>query len=247
MITEIRDRLIQKGLEIFESPPELVDFTGHEAADLLLNDLDNHPHAYVLACIMDRQIKAEKAWMIPYLIKEKTGSFNFDFLSKLSQEETYKLFTKPSSLHRFNKEMSINFYKAVELINTKYEGNASKIWNDTPSSAEIVKRFLEFRGVGQKIATMAANILVRHFKIKLKDYICIDVSVDVHVIRVFERLGFVPQNASVDHIVLTAKSLYPEFPGLMDFPAWEIGRNWCKPNKPICNKCYMNDVCMKIV
>lgn len=247
MTIEIKDRLVRKGLEIFDSPPELVDFTGHEKADFLLNDLDNSPHAYVLACIMDRQMKAERAWMIPYLILEKTGSFAFDFLLSLSQEEIYKLMTEPSPLHRFPKEMSLNFHKAIEFINNKYAGNAAKIWNDTPSSAEIVSRFLEFRGVGQKIATMAANILVRHFKIKLKDYICIDVSADVHVIRVFERLGLVAPNASIDQVILTAKSLHPEFPGLMDFPAWEIGRKWCRPTNPVCSDCYVNDVCRKVI
>lgn len=247
MTTEIRDRLIQKGLEIFNSPPERVEFTGHKCADNLLNDLDNCPHAYVLACIMDRQMKAERAWMIPYLISEKISSFDFDVISELSQEDVYKLMTKPDTLHRYPNEMSLNFYKAIQLIKDKYEGNAAKIWNDTPSSAEIVTRFLEFRGVGQKIATMAANILARHFKIKLKDYVCIDVSADVHVIRVFERLGFVAKNATTDQIILTAKSLHPEFPGLMDFPAWEIGRNWCRPTNPACNDCYMNDICQKVM
>jgi endonuclease III len=247
LTTDIKDRLVRKGLELFNSPAELVDFTGNDAADLLLNDFDNHPHAYVLACIMDRQIKAEKAWMIPYLISKKTCSFDFEFLLGLSQEEIHKLMTEPTPLHRFPKEMSLNFYKAIELINNKYQGNAANIWNDIPSSAVIVNRFLEFRGVGQKIATMAANILVRHFKIKLKDYVCIDISVDIHVIRVFERLGFVAKNATTDQIVLTAKSLHPEFPGLMDFPAWEIGRKWCRPTNPICNDCYLNDICLKVI
>lgn len=35
-----------------------------------LNDIVTYPHAYVLACCMDRQIKAERAWMIPCKIKK---------------------------------------------------------------------------------------------------------------------------------------------------------------------------------
>ena len=41
-----------------------------ENANKLLNDLDRYPHAYVLAGLMDRQIKAERAWIIPYEIKK---------------------------------------------------------------------------------------------------------------------------------------------------------------------------------
>ena len=32
-------------------------------ANAFLNDLEKYPHAYVLACCMDRQTKAERAWM----------------------------------------------------------------------------------------------------------------------------------------------------------------------------------------
>jgi len=35
------------------------------------------------------------------------------------------------------------------------------------------------------------------------------------------------------------------YPGIFDLPCWEIGRNWCRPNKPICEKCYLNSFCNK--
>ena len=151
--------------------------------------------------------------------------------------------TKPQPLHRFPKEMSNNFYEVIQLIKNKYEGNAARIWADKPSSAKVVYDFLQFRGVGPKIATMAANILARDFKIQFSDYYSIDISADVHVRRVFQRLGLVPKKASQDELIYKARSLSPDFPGLMDLPAWEIGRNWCKPGRPTCRECYMNELC----
>jgi endonuclease III len=150
---------------------------------------------------------------------------------------------KPEPLHRFVDEMSLNFHEAVNLIAKKYEGNAANIWADTPSSAELVYRFLEFRGVGPKIGTMAANILARDFKVPLKDYYSIDISVDVQVRRVFERLGLIEPESSVERVVYRARALHPEFPGLLDFPAWEVGRNWCRPSSPNCAECYMQPAC----
>ena len=90
---------------------------------------------------------------------------------------------------------------------------------------------------------MAANILAREFKIPFADYFSIDISADVHIRRVFARLGFCAANASVEQVIYKARALYPEFPGMMDLPCWEIGRNWCKSRDSECDGCYMKDLC----
>ncbi|MBF0186049.1 MAG: iron-sulfur cluster loop [Magnetococcales bacterium] len=243
MHTGAADILIQQGKKLFEAPKRFLKFTNNEKADSLLNDLESFPHAYVLACIMDRQIPAERAWIIPYRISEKIGGFQFPKIHALTQEQIRSLMAEPDPLHRFVDEMSLNFYEAVSLIADRYAGSAANIWADKPSSAELVYRFLEFRGVGQKIGTMAANILARDFKVPLKDYYSIDISVDIQVRRVFERLELVEPASSVERIIYRARSLHPEFPGLLDFPTWEVGRNWCRPSSPNCAGCYLQRAC----
>jgi len=220
-----------------------IPFTHDQEADALLNDLERYPHAFVLACVMDRQVKAEKAWRIPYAFKQRSGSFEFSDLEKLSLTKTKRHFNQKPVLHRFTDEMPKNFFSAVQRIASAYGGDASRIWSDRPTSADVVFRFLGFQGVGPKIATMAANILVRYFRIPLSDYYSIDVSVDRQVRRVFERLRLVDESASNEEIIYKARALKPDFPGLLDFPAWEIGRNWCRPKEPLCNDCYMRATC----
>lgn len=246
-VNQIAQILVDKGKTLFDAPREFVTFTGHRSADELLNDLDNTPHAFVLACVMDRQIKAELAWLIPYRISEKLGSFEFQSLAVLSLQEIENLMAIPEPLHRFPSEMAKNFYHAVQTIAEKYNSNASNIWAGKPSSAEVVYRFLEFRGIGQKIGTMAANILARHFKIEFSDYYSIDISVDTHIRRVFYRLGLIPAQSSNEQIIFRAKALSPEFPGLLDLPVWEIGRTWCKASELNCAECFMQKVCPKIL
>ncbi|MDL1957683.1 MAG: hypothetical protein LWW95_11665 [Candidatus Desulfofervidus auxilii] len=46
--------LIEKGKELLNQPYKKIEFTGNPEADALLNDIKNFPHAFVLACIMDR-------------------------------------------------------------------------------------------------------------------------------------------------------------------------------------------------
>ncbi len=239
----IRDRLIEHGEALFKAPYEFLRFTKHDDADRLLNDLTHHPHAFVLASVMDRQIKAERAWLIPFRFMEKLGSFSMDRLLKQSEADVRRLMTEPEPLHRFVDKMATLFFKAVERIAEQYNSDASLIWTGKPSSGTLVYRFLEFDGVGPKIASMDANILAREFKIEFSDYFSIDISADVHVRRVFARLGLTRPDASVDQLIFRARGLHPEFPGLMDFPAWEIGRNWCRPKNRECDRCYMNDLC----
>jgi len=234
---------VAEGRRIFQEPPRQIDFAKDHDADTLLNDLAGHPHAFVLACIMDRQIKAELAWVIPFRIGQRLNDFSFAGLRKLSLEEVQRLMSEPSPLHRFVKEMSMNFHAAVQRIGDAYSGDASRIWSGRPSSADVIYRFLGFRGVGPKIATMATNILAREFKVLFSDYYSIDVSADVHVKRVFARLGLCSSDASVEEVVYRARALHPEFPGLMDLPAWKIGREWCRPKHPLCTECVVQDVC----
>jgi len=57
------EKIVQIGIDrLNHSKREFIQFTFDERADKLMNDIDNNPHVYVLACLMDRQIKAEKAW-----------------------------------------------------------------------------------------------------------------------------------------------------------------------------------------
>ncbi len=229
-----------------ESKRHLIPFVNDIEQDEFLNDIDNTPHAYVLACLMDRQIKAERAWSIPFRIKEIIGSFKVDDLVGVSLEEYKNIFSR-NALHRFNDTMAEVFYAAVHDIKVKYNGDASRIWSNNPSSAKVVYEFLQFKGSGKKIATMAANILARQFKISFSDYYSIDISPDVHILRVMRRTGLVSPDADLDSIIYKARELNPDFPGIIDLSCWEIGRTWCRPSNPNCNECIISSECKKVI
>lgn len=238
--------LIKLGEELLAQPYQKIEFTGDSRANDLLNDLKNYPHAFVLACVMDRQIKAERAWLIPYEISKELGGFEFSRLLSLDLDTVESIF-KRKSLHRFNDIMAHNFYVAILRIHERYNDDASNIWEVNPKSATVVRRFLQFRGVGIKIASMAVNILARDFKIPMADKLCIDISPDVQVRRVFTRLGLIDKNATNDEIIYCARELNPEYPGVFDVSAWEIGRNWCRPTNPNCVGCRLDACCPKIL
>jgi len=241
---KIANILIDKGLELLNKPRKNEVFTNNPDANNLINDIENYPHAFALGAVMDSQITSERAWYIPYRVMHEIRDFNFGALLNLNLDEI-KIMFKKNNLHRFNETMAQNFYLALDRIHNNYNDNASNIWNNNPFSATVVKNFLEFNGAGIKIATMAANILARDFKMPMKDHTCIDISPDVQVSRVFRRIGFVPENISKEILIYTAREIYPEYPGILDIICWNIGKHWCRPENPKCSECYLEDYCPK--
>ncbi|MBQ6855233.1 MAG: iron-sulfur cluster loop [Alphaproteobacteria bacterium] len=238
--------LIDLSMSKYEMKENIVHFIDDEEENARLNDLTNYPHLFVLSCLMDRQIKAERAWSIPGRVAQEIGSYRLEDMAKVSLEEYKNIFNK-LKLHRFNDVQAGCFYNGVQKIMKDYQGNAANIWNNEPSSATVVRRFLEFDGAGIKIATMATNILARQYKIKLSDFYSIDISPDVHVKRIFYRTGLIDKKDkdNIDMIIYKAREIYPQFPGLIDFACWDIGRNWCTERKALCSECPLNEHCKK--
>lgn len=228
------------------SEQTIVHFLDDKDENALLNDLENYPHAFVLACCMDRQISSERAWRIPCVVRGFCKEFSIEALSQFPLEWYKKVFEE-QSLHRYNDKMAEVFYSAVLRIKNVYGGDASRIWSDKPSSAAVVYRFLEFDGVGIKIATMAANILCRQYGLPFSDYYSIDISPDVHVLRIFQRAGLVQEGASREAIIYKARELCPEFPGIVDAACWRIGREYCHAQNPNCDNCPVGNACPKIL
>ncbi|MDP3784489.1 MAG: iron-sulfur cluster loop [bacterium] len=221
---EIIRKLIEEGRRRLEEPRKKVTFeTGIPEAEWLLNDLEHFPHLFVCACVMDRQIKAGRAWAIPYLIGKEIGGFEFHEFAEIKLSQFKEIFNRLKP-HRFNEKMAGYFYSAVQDIHIKYSDGASQIWANTPKSALVIRRFLEFGGVGPKIANMAANILARDFKIPMLDFSSIDIAPDRQVKKFFTKIGLLRKEASNEELIYLAREIYPEYPGILDIMAWEMGR-----------------------
>lgn len=242
-LESIRRRLVDEGEERLALQRRVVAFTGNPSADALLNDLDGSPHAFVFACLVDRQVPAERAWMVPFVVRERTGTFDFEELTDLGERDWVRVLQDPTPAHRFPDRMGVVLHRATVWIAERYDGYAGNIWTDSPPSARLVRRFLEFHGAGPKIATMASNILVRDFRVTVADRRYIDISADVQVTRVMARLGLVREGAGVEEVVYAARELHPEFPGIFDLSLWELGRTLCRPRSPRCEDCYLRTDC----
>ena len=225
-VDRIVSRLKRFGADSLERKGGVGGIDIEDDARALVNDLERYPHAFVLACIADRQTKADIAWGLPHVIREAASGFDFDTLLRLPERVWVSAIA--SSRHPLPTDMERFLPAAIQHIGDKYRGDASRIWANGSSGAAVARRFLAFDGVGLKIANMAVNILIRDFEIELAAPMP-DIAVDTHVLRVFERLGLLD---SLEHsklrslkdkqalrLPLRARELSPEWPGELDWPA----------------------------
>lgn len=207
--------------------------------DKRIRDIKKEPHIFFIGCLMNSQIPADQAWNLPFELEERIGDISMPALSEMKLTELKRAFNTPTPLHRHWPQKAEVLSKAASYIVANYSGQPEKIWSGPPRSAAIIWRFLEFDGVGPKIATMAANILVRNLKIKVADKSAIDISVDTHVKRLFKRTGLLKRTGlsnskEKEIIIFQARDLCPDYPGVLDLPLWKIGKEHCHPKHPSC-------------
>lgn len=221
---------------------ELVPVLEKEAAEVITD-----PFAFALAGVLDRGTKAEVIWTIPYYIKKQLGELDPSFFANASIEEIDKIFRKLPRKPRYINDAPYTVKGLSEIIVNEYNGQTQKLWENRSSKA-VKATFERIYGVGPGIASMIILLLERWFKVYFDDidHRNMDVKPDVHIIRVFQRLGFISEPTSTAALNV-ARRLNPEFPGALDSPAWYIGRNWCTASMSKCDQCPITEVCPKIM
>lgn len=215
-------------------------FTPHPEANTFII---TNPFAFLLAVIFDQGIPAERAWRAPYELMQRLG--HLDPLYIVAHPDGVRAAVgQPPVLHRYREKMPEWLVAAARIVLEEYGGDATRIWNDQPTAAQLQLRLDRFPGIGQKKAAMAVEILERDLKVPIRELTGSDIAYDVHVRRVFLRTGLA-QYDDLAHMVEVARQANPERPGAIDYPAWLVGRQWCRAGLPNCTACAIRDVCPK--
>lgn len=220
---------------------ELVFTNDPLIGDLLRSD----PFAFLLAASIDRQMAAETAWRVPTKLRAVLGHLDLARIAEMSEDEMLAALMRIDGRPRYPRPAARTIVGAAKKVRDSYAGNARSVWQQK-RAWEINRRLQEFYGIGPGIASMTVNLLASLGEITFDadDYASIDVKPDVHVIRVFYRLGFI-ESRSEAAAVESARRLSPAYPGKLDAPTWHVGRTWCHAERPDCPGCPLSGVCPK--
>lgn len=216
------------------------DLLSEEEKHFILDDLN----AFVIGLIADQSVKAEIAWSLPYKLAERISNFDFNkILSEYDEKDIENFIKEKPALHRYPSRMANYIYNAINDIVTKYGSNAENIWKNK-SASEIVASLEQFKGISHKKASLGTLILARDINTDISDKENIDIAYDIHIRRVFLRLGLVDNDVQ-EEILAVARKLYPEFPGRLTTAFWTLGREMCRPTEPSCLICPLYQCCDK--
>lgn len=207
---------------------------------------DKNYFAFLLGAIYNQQMPAEIVWEIPYKLFLLLGNLNPELISQMSYKDVLSLFEKLPRKPRYPPQMAKQTVEAARKVLSDYSGKVENIWADNPTCSQIQKRLEEFPGIGQKKAAMATDVLVKRFKIPLRNRSGIDIAADSLVMRVFKRCGFVNYEDKA-LIISKARQLNPDYPGVLDYPCWIIGRDYCFQTNPDCDSCPIGICCPKVI
>lgn len=155
-------------------------------------------------------------------------------LRMLKLGKTPKDFSKVKASELEKAIYPVGFYKnkadqIIELSKILVEKYDSKVPDE-------IEELIKFRGVGRKTANL---VLARGFN---KPAIC----VDVHVHRIFNRIGYVKTKTPEETEFALRKKLPQKFWIEINTLLVTHGQNICKPSKPMCSICPIEKYCQKV-
>ena len=192
--------------------------------------------------------KLEKNYVNPKSELKSKNNFTFLISVVLSAQATdisvnnatkklFKIVKTPKDMVNLGEKNLKKYIKTIGLYNTKAKNvialSNKLIDNFNSYIPDKFADLISLPGVGNKTASVYQNAILRLPKI----------AVDTHVYRVSNRLGLV-KTKTADQTQRELEDIVPK-KWLMDAHNLLIlhGRRICKAQNPICNSCFVNDLC----
>ncbi len=134
------------------------------AADKLLA---KEPLALLIGMLLDQQVPLEKAFMGPYDLRQRLGhDLDARELADYDTDALIAIFAQRPALHRFPKAMAVRVQELCRLIAERYDGDASRVWTEAKTGAELARRVGELPGFGKQKAQIFVALLAKQFRVR---------------------------------------------------------------------------------
>jgi uncharacterized HhH-GPD family protein len=128
--------------------------------------LHDSPLALILGMLLDQQIPMEKAFSSPYVLRQRLGhDLDAYELAAYDPDAFTEIFARPPALHRFPKANAKRAQELCQVLVDRYDGDASRLWTEAKTGAELVRRVGELPGFGKQKSQIFVALLAKQFDV----------------------------------------------------------------------------------
>ena len=128
--------------------------------------LDQYPFAVVVGMMLDQQYGMEHAFRGGYKVLSRFGNLDPAAIAAADPEEFRELCSTPPAIHRFPGSMSARLQELAALVDSKYDGDVTRLWTEPDTGKELFKRVNELPGFGKQKAQIFVALLAKQLGIR---------------------------------------------------------------------------------
>ena len=128
--------------------------------------LSEDPFALLVGMLLDQQFPMERAFAGPAKVLERFGTLDPAAVAAADPEAFADLCATPPAIHRYGRSMAARIQALAVVVRDTYGGDASALWRDAATGAELVGRLKELPGFGDQKARIFAALLGKQLGVR---------------------------------------------------------------------------------
>ncbi|MEU1123334.1 HhH-GPD-type base excision DNA repair protein [Streptomyces sp. NPDC005899] len=130
--------------------------------------LGRSPLAALVGMLLDQQVPMEWAFTGPFTLARRMGSDDLDAqeIAAYDPDAFTELFTTKPALHRYPGSMAKRVQQLCRFLVAEYGGEASAVWEDAGTGAELLERLGALPGFGTQKAQIFLALLGKQFQVR---------------------------------------------------------------------------------
>jgi uncharacterized HhH-GPD family protein len=134
--------------------------------------LGRSPLAALVGMLLDQQVPMEWAFTGPYTIAQRLGGDDLDAaqIATYDPDAFAELLKQKPAVHRYPGSMAKRIQQLCQYLVEEYDGDASAIWRDAATGAELLARLKALPGFGVQKAQIFLALLGKQFDVRPKGW-----------------------------------------------------------------------------
>src|SRR3954471_18036735 len=128
--------------------------------------LDEYPFAVVMGMMLDQQYGMEHGFRGGYKVLSRFGTLDPAAIAAADPEEFKAMASTPPATPRFPGAMAARLQELAALVESRYDGDVTRLWTEATTGKELLRRVQELPGFGKQKARIFVALLAKQLGVR---------------------------------------------------------------------------------